>query len=915
MVMKWPGARLLGRRHECAQLDRLLEAVRSGHGGALVVAGEPGIGKTTLLEYAIESASGLRVARAVGIESEMELPFAALHQLCASMLDRLDRLPPPQSGALGVAFGLTSGETPDRFLVGLAVLTLFSEVAEGEPLLCVVDDSQWLDRASAQALAFVARRLLADPVGLVFGTREVGVDLRGLPELVVEDLATGDARALLSSVLRVRLDDRVRDRIVAETHGNPLALLEWTRGLTPSELVGAFGLPRGRPLSGQIEEGFRRQLAQLPAATQRLLFVAAADAVGDPLLVWRAAARLGIGAEAAPAAVEAALIEFGTRVSFRHPLVRSAIYGTAPLAERQKAHQALAEATDPEADPDRRAWHRAQAAVGPDEEVASELERSAARAQRRGGLAAAAAFLERSAALTLDPARRAERTLGAALAQQQAGASDAALTLLVAAEKGPLNELQSAEVDLLRGQIAFASGNGSDAPALLVKAAQRLAPLDLSLARETYRDAFYAAVTAGRLAVGGGMQEVAEAVRAVPPAPPPLDPPGLLLDGLALLITDGYGAGVPVLRRALSGFCDERLSTLEKLRWLPLACRAAAEGLWDYETWAVLSSRLVELARDAGALTILRYSLSMISTIHVISGDFASAASIADEADAVSQATGAARRPYGALLLSAWRGREADVDRLTRNVTKEMLDRGEGQWLTATEWADAVLYNALSRYDEALVAAEKAYEHGPVLGLSLWALVELIEAAARSGRPERASRAFARLLETTRASGTDWALGIEARSRALMSGAEAAEVLYREAIDRLERTRLRAHVARGYLVYGEWLRRERRRLEAREQLRTAYEMFDAMGAGAFAERARIELNATGEHARQRTVETANDLTPQEAQICRMAANGRTNAEIAAGLFISASTVDYHLRKAFRKLGVKSRTQLADHMSQ
>ena len=733
MVMKWPVAGLLGRRRECDRLDRLLEAVRGGHGGALVVGGEPGVGKTTLLEYAVGSATGLRVARAEGIESEMELPFAALHQLCGSMLDRLDRLPPPQRDALGVAFGLTSGETPDRFLVGLAVLTVFSEVAEEQPLLCVVDDSQWLDRASAQALAFVARRLLADSVGLVFGTREVGVELRGLPELLVGDLAPSDARALLRSVLRVSVDERVRDRILAETHGNPLALLEWIRGLTPSELVGAFALPDGRPLSGKIEEGFRRQLAQLPAATQQLLLVAAADAGGDPLLVWRAAERLGIGADAVPPAVAAELVEFGARVSFRHPLVRSAVYRTASLMDRQGAHRALAEATDPEVDPDRRAWHRAQAAPGPDEEVASELERSAARAQRRGGLAAAAAFLERSAAMTLDPARRTERTLGAAQAQHQAGASDSALALLTITETGPLDELQSAEVDLLRGQIAFASGNGSDAPALLVKAAQRLEPLDLGLARETYRDAFYAAVTAGSLAVGGGMQEVAEAVRAMPAAPPPLDPPSLLLDGLAMLITEGYAAGAPVLRRAVNGFCAERLSTVEELRWLPLACRAAAEGLWDYETWSVLSSRLVDLARDVGALTILRYSLSMIPTIHVISGDFASAASLAAEADAVSEATGSARRPYGALLLAAWRGREADVVRLTRGVTKEMLDRGEGQWLTATQWADAVLYNALARYDEALVAAEKAYEHGPVLGLSLWALVELIEAAARSG--------------------------------------------------------------------------------------------------------------------------------------------------------------------------------------
>ena len=447
---------LLDRLPERAALSGLLEAARAGRSGVLVMRGEPGVGKTALLEYAIESAAGLRVARVAGVESEMELAFAALQQLYAPMLDRLEGLPDPQRAALGVAFGLTIGAAPDRFLVGLAALSLLSEVAEQQPLLCVIDDAQWLDRASAQTLAFVARRLLAEPIALVFATREEGEEFRGLPELLVGGLGAGDARELLGSVLRGPLDERVRDRIVAETRGNPLALLELPRGVP--------GVPGVPGLPGRIEDSFRGRLEVLPAATQRLMLVAAAEPAGDPAVVWRAAERLGIGAEAVAPAADAGLLTIGERVTFRHPLVRSAVYRAASPPDRRAAHQALAGATDPQADPDRRAWHRAQATLGPDEDVAAELERSAGRAQARGGLAAAAAFLERSAALTLDPARRAERALAAAEATYQAGAFEAALGLLATVEAGPPDQLRRARTDLLRGQIAVASSRGSDAP-------------------------------------------------------------------------------------------------------------------------------------------------------------------------------------------------------------------------------------------------------------------------------------------------------------------------------------------------------------------------------------------------------------------------------------------------------------------
>ena len=912
MVTEGPVKVLHGRRVEREALGALLAVVRGGQSRVLVVCGDPGVGKTALVESVIGSTSGFRVLRALGVESEMELAFAALQQLCAPMLDRLDQLPGPQQDALGVAFGLRAGKTPDRFLVGLAVLSLLAEVAQEQPLLCVVDDAQWLDRASAQALVFVARRLLADSVALVFVTREPGDELTGFQRLVVEGLRDGDARALLRSVLRVPLDERVRERIVAETRGNPLALLELPRGLTSAQLAGGFGLLDAPGLSGQIEDSFRRRLAGLPAETQRLLLVAAAEPVGDPVLLWRAAERLGIGVQAA--GHTDGLLEIGARVTFRHPLVRSAVYRAASPEDRQEAHRALADATDPEVDDDRHAWHLAHATPGFDEEVSSELERSAGRAQARGGLAAAAAFLERAAALTPEPSRRAGRALAAAQAKQQAGAFEAALGLLAIAESGPLDELQRAQVDLLRGQIAFALNRGSDAPPLLLNAAKRLEALDLRLARDTYLEALTAVFFPGRLASTEIVLETARAARAAPPWSRSPRAPDLLLDGLALLITDGYAAGTPILRRAIDGFRDEEISRGDGRRWLWLASRVAA-FLWDDENWDMLSARFVEQARDAGALSVLPLALTIRTGMHLFAGRLAMAASLVDELAAVNEATGAGLVAYAPVTLAAAKGREAEAVRLIDAATREIVRRGGGQGLTSIHLATAVLYNGLGRYEEALAAAQQAVEDPLAVRLSTWGLVELIEAAVRSGKAEVAVDELGRLSEMTAASGTDWALGVEARSRALLSNGEAAEGLYRQAIERLETTRVRVELARAHLLYGEWLRRERRRLDAREQLRTAHELFTEFGMEAFAERARVELEASGEHARKRTVETRDDLTPREAQVSRLAADGATNQEIGAQLFISPSTVDYHLRKAFRKLGVKSRHQLKQHLLQ
>jgi len=905
-------APLRGRRAELGVLDGLVEAVRAGESRVLVVRGEPGVGKTALLDHLAGQAQGCRVVRAAGVQSEMELAFAGLHQLCAPLLDRLDRLPDPQREALRTAFGLGVGPAPDRFLVGLAVLGLLSEMAGELPLVCVIDDEQWLDRASAQALGFVARRLAAESVGLVFATRVPGEEVAGLPDLTVEGLREGDARALLASVLTGPLDARVRDRIVAETRGNPLALLELPRAVTPEQLAGGFGLPGALPLSGRIEESFRLRIEALAAETRRLLQLAAADPSGDPSLVWRAAGRLGIPLQAAAPAAEAGLVEFGAQVRFRHPLVRSAAYQSASFQDRQEAHAALAEVTDPVIDPDRHAWHRAQAAPGPDEDVAGELERSAGRAQARGGLAAAAAFLERAALLTPEPARHARRLLAAARAKCDAGALDAALGLLVAVEAGALDPLQAAQVEHLRGQIALVQRRISDAAPQLLGAATRLEPLDAEAARETHLEALGAAVWAGDLNRPGGMREAAEAARAAPPGPDPPRAIDVLLDAFALLFTEGYSVAVPVLTRALEEFVALDVDADEVSRWLWLAGSRAgaiiALELWDYESWDGLAARQVQFARDTGALALLQLAVGQLAWTRLVAGELATAARLVEEDRLIAEATSNPSGGYPAMVVAAWRGQEPQASELIAATAREAAARGMGRVVNYASHASSVLYNGLGRHDAACDAARQAFERDPV-GYGPLVVPELAEAAARTGDVELVTAALEWLSERTRVTPNEWALGIEARIRALLGEGDAAERCYQESIEHLGRTQIRSQLARGHLLYGEWLRRERRRGEAREHLRTAYEMLDAMGIGAFAERARRELQATGETARKRTVETAVELTAQETQVARLAREGLSNPQIGARLFISTRTVQYHLGKVFTKLGITSRTQL------
>jgi DNA-binding CsgD family transcriptional regulator len=906
---------LRGRGREQATLDRLLAQVRGGRSAVLVVRGPAGIGKSALLRDAAERATGCTVLRAVGVESEMELPFASLHQLCAPLLDDIDELPEPQRDALTGAFGRGPATTlPDRFVVGVALLELLTAAAEERPLLCVVDDAQWLDRSSAQTLGFVARRVRDVPVGLLLGERcddgqEELAELAGLPALRLAGLGDADARALLASAGADPLDERVRDRIVAEARGNPLALLELPRGLTAARMAGDLDL--GLPLPSRIEACYREQVAALPPATQQLMLLAAAEPLGDPTLLWSGAARLGIPVDAIGPAEDAGLVEVGARITFRHPLVRSGVYRSASPQERRAVHAALAEVTDPQRDPDRRAWHRAQATPGPDETVAEELERAADRAAVRGGCPATAAFLERATALTLDPRRRALRALASGHAKFEAGAFDEALAHLTLAESsGLLDPLAAARATLLRGQLAFVAYRIDEAVPLLLDAAERLAPLDPVLARDTYRDAFHAAFTAGRFQ-DGGTRAVAAAARGT--APPGGGPEDLLIDGMSLMLGDDLDTGARRVRAALASFRATELAVRQEIEWLPTACRMAFNVL-DFESWDVLSARLVDRAQEQGAVGVLPIALLLRLLNRLLAGELDVAADLHAEVRSVSDATD--RRiiaMYGDVGLAAWTGRVEATEAAIEVATERLADHGVGQLLTSTQWARAVLANALGRFDAARAAAEEAREYPDELGVATLALVELVEAAALGGDRERAASALAELVPLTRASGTDWALGTEAAARALVAD-EPPEPLFREALRRLRRAGVRAALARTHLHYGEWLRRENRRAASREHLRTAQAMFESMGAAAFADRAGRSLQATGARARRRTADTREDLTAQEAQIAGLASQGLSNPEIGAQLFISPRTVEYHLRKVFMKLGITSRTQLEQALS-
>jgi DNA-binding CsgD family transcriptional regulator len=908
---------LLDRADERKAMDGLLEAARQGLSATLVLRGEPGIGKTALVEYAIDSAPDLGVARVVGIESEMKLGFAALHQLLHPFLSNLDRLPEPQRQALGVAFGLLSGEAPDPFLVGLAVLTLLADAAVEQPLLCVVDDAQWLDRESADVLGFVARRLYADRIAFLFAVRETTeryTPLDGLADLHLAGLPEGEAYQLLTSVVGGQLDEGVGHRIVAETGGNPLALVELPDELTPGQLAGWSPLPEPLPLGNPLEERFLRLVRALPEDTQTLLLLAAAEPSGGPARLWRAAKHLGIDQDAAAPAQAERLMAFRPQVSFRHPLIRSAVYHGASVPERQRVHEALAAACDPELDADRRAWHRAAAAVGPDGAVAAELQASADRSRRRGRYADTATLLTRAAELTPGESLRAERMLAAAGAELVAGAPDRAETLLRQATLHLADPLASAQATRLQGAIRYAVGQLAEAPSILLRAARDLESLDLRLARDTLLEAIQAAIYAGRLAVDLDVREIAHTAAEMPRVPDSQPTAAdLLLDGYAQLLINGRAVGGPLIRAAAAALLDDdELQVEDALRWMMLACLATSE-VWDDDVQIGLAKRWVELARDHGALTTLPVALNYQGWYLVQAGQFAAAQVCHAEEREISAATrnpGVVGSPgAGPLLFQVWSGREAEARATAAAMTTESIDRGQGAGITHAQSAIALLEIGLGHYHAALVRALDVFNED-LIYLGTLVLPDLVESAVRSDDAVAANLGLERLEERARASGTHWARGVLARSRALVSANTDAEHLFQEALDHLGQTSAVPDLARAHLVYGEWLRRQRRRRDAREQLRTAHEMFESMGAEGFAERAHVELRATGEHARKRTFETQYTLTGQEAQIARLAGEGTSNPEIAAQLFISPSTVEYHLRKVFRKLDIRSRVQLA-----
>ena len=892
--------RLHGREAERETLAGLVSEVRRGHGAVLSVRGAPGTGKTALLDYTTGLAEDLLLLRAGGAEPEAGLPYAGLHQLSGPLAGRPGQLPEPQRIALETVFGVRAG-TADRFLVGLGVLGLLTGAAAGTPVICMVDDAHWLDPASVQALAFAARRLTAEPVLMIFASRAPVTDLAGLPELLLSGLRDGDARDLLAATARWPLDERVREQIVAEARGNPRMLLE-LRDLSPAQLAGGFR-PAGPPPGG-VPAVTRAELAGLPAAVRLLLAAAAADPTGDPARLERAAAGLGLTTEAVLPAAEAGLITMASRVLFRDRLTRAAAYHCASLRDRRAVHRALARAIDPAADPADRAWHQAEGCGGPDEDIAAQLEDAVGRARARGGLAAAAAFAERAAVLTPDPARRAERTLAAAGVMLQAGESGAVTRLLATSGAVLPGDHRRAQADLVR--LAVSQHRGGDMPRLLLEAARRLDRSDPAGVRAAYLDAIRAATFAGGLAAPGGT--VADAARAAQKAPDAAcpGPADLLLDGLAAFLSEEYAAGAPALRQALDGF--GRGQAADELRWLPLAC-ACAVTLWDDTAWATLTSRFAQLARDEGAAAALPTALNILACRQVIGGDLTTAESLAQEAALTAEATGSKAAPYGALALAALRGRGEQALPLIARASQEAAQRGEGSGVAAAQWAGAVLHNGLGQYEAALTTAAAAIESAGPAVLACWPATELIEAAARTGQPGRAAGAMSCLSQAAGAADSDWALGVRARSLALLSNSGSTEPLYRAAVGHLSRSRDRVGLARAHLVYGEWLRRENRRIDAREQLHRAHQMLSAMGADGFAERARRELLATGETVRRRRAETGRDLTAQELQIAVRARDGRTNTEIGAELFLSPRTVEWHLRKVFTKLGITSRRQL------
>ena len=915
--MVWQGAAaaaglpIVGHRAQCEAIARLLDALRDGFGGVMVLTGEPGVGKTRLLEHAADTAGDVTVVRLVGVETETRLAYGALHRLLRPFLTRLGNLPQHQRDALRSVFGLTVAEPEqrpsDRFLVGLATLTLLADVAADWPMLCLVDDVHWLDRESAEALAFVARRLHADSLGLVFAARDGAAQLRqldALPTVHVEGLPAEEAKTLLASGVPGYLDQAVADRIVAGTGGNPLALLELAAHLGSEQLAGVAPLPDPLPVNAMLEEHFQRSVAALPADTRTLLLLMAATPTDDRATLWRAAGALGLSARAALPAVRAGILDRGKTFDFRHPLIRSAVYSAAD-GERRRIHAVLAATSAP----DRRAWHLAEAAERTDDDVAAELEAASDRAQSRGGYSEQALFLSRAAELTTDPAMRAERYLGAAAAHLMSGDWAAGQTVLDLAAPHLAGSAR-ARARRIRASVEMFHIRAGDVPAMLLDAAAELGTADPAMTWELLYEATHAAIVGGDRLAGTTLEHVAKLTADAWHDPaPPLWSPDPLMQGLAREIAYGYDQGAPAIGEAL-----RRLRGADELRELnspfSVIVSFAADELWDIEAKREIAGRLAAVDRSRGALYGLSLALVVLAATELWQGRFAAAEDHYVEADDYSVATGfGGGGEINRALLYAWTGRGRELHAAVRVMRSLAGTHGLGSQDRLAALALSIFELGRGRYREALGHALPSFTQDS-LPLGNLMLPYVVEAGVRGGDRGAATAALERIEQRASIAGTPWALGSLARCRALMSDGDAAEGLYLESIELLGKVPVAVELAWSRLLFGEWLRRRRRRADARVQLRAAYESFESWGAAGFAERARIELLATGETARRRGVETRFDLSPQERQVASLAVAGLTNPEIATRLFVTTSTVEFHLNKVFRKLGITSRKQIA-----
>ena len=916
---------LIGRSAEQAALGRLVDSLAHGLSAALVLRGDAGVGKTALLAQLPHIAPDVDFTWLSGVESETSLGFAGLHRLLIPHLHRMQEVPPVQRSALASALGLTEAKPTNVFLVGQAVLTMLADAAQARPLVCVIDDAQWLDQESVEVLAFVARRLFAEQLGVVFSVREPprNQQFEGIAELSISGLETEEAAAMLATITSQRVDPKVAEHVAQMVAGNPMAVGEVGRQLADARLTPDLLLNGPLPLGRRLEEHFRTQVQDLPASCRAVLLLAATHTSTDTAVLRRAAALDGLDLEAAAPAQTNSLIERGADIRFRHPLIRAAVYAAASPAERRHAHKTLAAVIDKTTDRDQHAWHLAAATLLPNENVAAELEGCAVIARSRGGYSDEASFLARAAALSPDSSRAASRYLDSATAALNSGAPHRATELLNLATPHLREPFARVHAQLIHVDIIINSGLEpyTALTSKRLEAARALITSDSALARQTLLEAIRSGILCGSYSSDTTLEQLGRTALDLWPA---LDGAhsvdDFLLQGLATAITDRFTEAAPALRRAV-GMLDQIVSGTELESSTRLMIFDTRVYLGHYAAICIFDDRrLIRLLRDAvdsqrerGILHSLVIGLHILAIHESVMGNISSAVAHKEEAHAVAKALGYTGQRMSATLpnaqLLAWQGRDHEVLEVTTSMFAFAGYLQVGELKRAARHALIVMHIGRGDYEQAFATGMQGladnYTH-----LEVESLPSIIEAALRTGRQDVADDVLSKLRTIALASGTNWALGLLTRCSALAAAHKIeAEALYRESIAYLDETIVLTDQARAHLAYGEWLRRQQRYIEARTELRIAYDMFFSMGAPAFAERARVELAAAGAKIKKAKIGTLSTLTPQETQVVELAATGATNQEIATRLFLSTHTVAYHLTKAFRKLGVSSRREL------